>query len=79
MILLWMNKDCASFIHLCKVAVVCLPSAAGDGLSSEQKQLQSEALKFACQEMAPHMKNWDEEVAYMIFQRNVAELLGRIE
>ena len=37
-------------------------SPASDGLSSEQKQLQSEALKFARQEMAPNMSRWDEKV-----------------
>lgn len=54
----------ATFVDLYKVSDVCLyiNPAAGDGLSSEQKQLQSEALKFARQEMAPHMKNWDELV-----------------
>ena len=35
---------------------------AGYGLSSEQKQLQSEAIKFARQEMAPNMIQWDEKV-----------------
>lgn len=38
---------------------------AGDGLSSEQRQLQSEALKFARQEMTPNMNRWDEKVQYV--------------
>lgn len=33
-----------------------------DGLSSEQKQLQEQALKFASNELAPYMKNWDRNV-----------------
>lgn len=40
--------------------------AAADGLSSEQKQLQSEALKFARQEMAPNMRVWDEQVLKLV-------------
>ena len=44
------------------ILIDILSFPASDGLSSEQKQLQSEALKFARQEMAPHMSGWDEKV-----------------
>ena len=37
--------------------------AAGDGLTSEQRQLQDEALKFARNEFTPQlMAHWDEKV-----------------
>ncbi len=33
-----------------------------DGLSVEQRQLQDQALKFASNELAPFMKEWDKKV-----------------
>lgn len=53
--------NCVSLFH------IFFP--AGDGLSSEQRQLQSEALKFARQEMMPNMSRWDEKVQYMYVPR----------
>ena len=35
---------------------------ASGGLSAEQQQFQQLALEFAKQELAPHMKQWDEDV-----------------
>ena len=35
---------------------------AGRGLTEEQRHLQSEALKFARNELSPHMRDWDQEV-----------------
>ena len=36
---------------------------ASGGLSAEQQQFQQLALEFAKQELAPHMKQWDEDVS----------------
>ena len=39
---------------------------ASGGLSAEQQQFQQLALEFAKQELAPHMKQWDEDVSCTI-------------
>lgn len=36
--------------------------ATADGLSDEQRQLQDQALKFASNELAPNMRQWDKMV-----------------
>lgn len=43
---------------------ILLVYAITDGLSGEQRQLQDEALKFAENELAPNMQQWDKKVLF---------------
>lgn len=43
-----------------------------DGLSGEQRQLQDEALKFAENELAPNMQQWDKKVLFSYRERCVS-------
>ena len=49
---------------------------ASGGLSAEQQQFQQLALEFAKQELAPHMKQWDEDVSCCTTHKFVISALG---
>ncbi len=50
--------------------------AAGDGLAEEQRQFQEVALKFAREEMFPHMRRWDEKEEFPVETLRKAAALG---
>ncbi|XP_022079223.1 isobutyryl-CoA dehydrogenase, mitochondrial-like [Acanthaster planci] len=63
-------------LSTCVLGERCLSIDPAAGLTEEQKSFQTVALDFAKQEMAPHMRQWDEEEIFPVDVLRKAGSLG---